>query len=458
MKFVKPILAAFLFCNACVLQAQKVNEKYIPVIVDSLMKDIFKNHSVASISVGIKKNGKILIEKSYGLANVELDVPATIHSVYKLNSISKMFTAISVLQLVEQGKLSLDDEIDKWLAGYDSVKKHITIRQLLSHSSGLKDYGGEIWKKNYKSFWLTSQDWIGFEKNEPLNFQPGTSYGYSNVGFDLLAFIVEKASGEKFPEYLNKHIIQPAGLKETGHYSIQMIVPRLVSLYDANKNKLYRADEWAEPAYGSGAIHSSIDDVLKFQDALNKNILLKPASLQQMRTPLTIGGQKFSYGFGTRVVNFGSHTVHGHTGSGGGATSVLHYFPGDDLTIAVLMNSEDDDDAKYPSAAFIAQTIEERIFNIAKPIVKDLPIPKGEIEKYTGAWGTNPDIRILQLNGMLWALRDKDSTRLFYQGDHKFVPDDNHSVIIDFQFRNGQTDSYNVFLDGNLIGVGTRKQ
>jgi len=458
MKFVKYFFALIILIDCVVVNAQKSNRSSIPAFVDSVVKDIFKKEPVASISIGIKNQGKILFEKAYGLANVELNVPATIHSVYYLNSVSKMFTAIAVLQLVEQGKLSLDDEIGKWLQGYDSVKAHLTVRQLLSHSSGLKeDYDEQDWKNNYKSFSLTAQQWIDLAKKLPLAFQPGTSSSYSNTGFDILAMIVEKASVEQFPGYIKKHITQPADLKETGHYLAQTIIPLHVSLYDVVQNKLYRADEWGNSAYGSGQIHSTIDDLLKFQDALNKNLLLRASSVQQMRMPLTINGQVYAYGFGTRIVSFPSHTGYGHTGSGGGSTSVLHYFPTDDLTIAVLMNSESYDSSKYPSAASIAMIIEEKMFNISAPVVKDLLIPKDEIQKYTGNW-LSPDVIIYQKNDQLWASRgNNDSTRLFYQGDHKFIPDNNHSVILDFQFKDGQTDIYNVYMNGNLVAVSKRK-
>jgi CubicO group peptidase (beta-lactamase class C family) len=458
MKLINHFLAGT-FTFICFTADAQTSSNDVPNYVDSLVNAISKNHPIASISIAIKQDGKILVEKAYGLANVELRVPATIHSIYKLNSISKMFTAISILQLAEQGRLSVDDEIDKWLPGYDSFKKHITIRQLLSHSSGFKNYGGESWRKNYKSFTMTAAEWVELSKNAPLDFPPGTSYSYSNAGFDLLAFIVEKASGELFPAYISRHILAPAGLKETGHYRVQTIVPGHTTLYDVIRDTLYRCDEWGEPAYGSGAIHASIDDVLKFQDALNKNILLKASSLQQMRTSLTINGQNFSYGFGTRIVVLPSHVGYGHTGSGGGSTSVLHYFPADDVTIAVLMNSENDDDSKYPAAPSIARSIEERIFNIITPPVKDLPIPKDEIDKYTGDWGPDPNITIFRKGDQLWARRGTgDSIRLFYQGDHKFIPDNNHSVVVDFEFENGHTDLHRVYINGSMIGVGKRKK
>jgi CubicO group peptidase (beta-lactamase class C family) len=457
MLFAKYVTVCIITFSCLIISAQKSNNN-TAAFVDSLVKETFKNYPVASISVAIKKNDRVLMEKSYGLANVQLNVPATIHSIYTLNSISKMFTAISVLQLEEQGKLSLDDEIGKWLTGFDSVKRKITISQLLSHSSGFKNYGGESWRKNYKSFTMTPAEWVDLSKNADLDFPPGTSYNYSNAGFDVLAFIVEKVSGEPFPDYVKQHIILPAHLNETGHYSIQAIVPQQVSLYDVIKNKLYRADEWGEPAYGSGAIYSSIEDILKFEDAINKKILLKSSSLQKMRTSLIINDQNFFYGLGTRIVNVSGHFGFGHTGSGGGATSVLTYFPDDDLAIVVLMNSENYDDSKYPSAPSVAQAIEERIFNIPKVVVKDLPIPVDEIQKYTGNWLT-PDVTILERNGRLWASRNaNDSTRLFYQGDHKFIPENNHSVVLEFVFENGSTDQYNAYLSGTAVAVGRRKK
>jgi hypothetical protein len=126
----------------------------------------------------------------------------------------------------------------------------------------------------------------------------------------------------------------------------------------------------------------------------------------------------------------------------------------------VLLNSENDNDPKYPSASFIAQQIGERIFNIPKTVVKDLPVPKEEIEKYLGDWAANPNVTIFQTNNQIWAKRTgaSDSMRLFYQGDHKFIPDNNHSVILDFQFENGQTNLFNVNMNGNVIATGRRKK
>ncbi len=132
MRLLKTFATAIMLILSLNLNAQNSKNKELTFFVDLLAKSALKRGPVASISIGIKKDGKILLEKAYGFANVQLSVPATIHSVYMLNSVSKMFAAVCVFQLIEQGKLSLDDEIGKWLDGYDSVKQHITIRQLLS--------------------------------------------------------------------------------------------------------------------------------------------------------------------------------------------------------------------------------------------------------------------------------------------------------------------------------------
>lgn len=280
MPHLKPFAVILIILTAHNLKAQQPSKNNIAFFADSLAKDALKKGPVASICVGVKQKNKILIEKAYGYANIELKVPATIHTVYLLQSISKMFTAISIMQLTEQGKLSIDDEIGKWMEGLDSIKKHITIRQLLSHTSGLKNYGGETWRKNYKSLSMLPQQWIDMQTKEPLDFPPGTNYSYSNTGFDILSLIVEKISGETFSGYIKNHIAKSAGLIETGHHLIQTIVPRHASPYEIIHDTLYRADEWGNNGYGAGHIHSTIDDLLKFSDALNKNILISPISLQ----------------------------------------------------------------------------------------------------------------------------------------------------------------------------------
>jgi CubicO group peptidase (beta-lactamase class C family) len=459
MPHLKFFAVVLIILTAHNLKGQQPIKSTASFFVDSLAKDALKNGPVAGICIGIKQKNKILVEKAYGYANIELKVPTTIHTVYLLQSISKMFTAISIMQLAEESKLSIDDEIGKWIEELDSIKKHITIRQLLSHTSGIKNYGGETWRKNYKNLAMLPQQWIDLQTKEPLDFPPGTNYSYSNTGFDILSLIVEKASGEKFSGYVKNHIAKPAGLTETGHYPVQTIVSGHASPYEVIHDTLFRADEWGNYGYGATHIHSTIDDLLKFSDALNKNILISRVSLQQMRTPLTIAGQISPYGFGTRIVLFPGHTGYGHTGSGGGWTTDLHYFPGDDLTVTVLFNTENDNDPNFPMASEIARKIEKKFFGFSEMVVKDIAVPKEDINKYTGNWLT-PSISIYEKNGQLWAVIKgfSDSTRLLYQGDNRFTPDADHLVVLEFQMHNDKTDIMKVYRDYALVGFSKRKE
>jgi CubicO group peptidase (beta-lactamase class C family) len=445
-----------LFCLSA--HAQQNPGKELTSYIDSLANDALKRGPVASICIGVKKDGKILLEKAYGFANVQLSAPATIHSVYMIGSVSKMFTAIAVMQLIEQGKLSLDDEIGKWLEGYDSVKKHITVRQLLSHTSGLHNYGGDFWEKNYKSFYMTPLQWVDEARSHSLDFSPGTSYSYSNTGFDVLALVVEKVSREKFSDYIAKRIAQPAGLRQTYHSPVQTIIPNQVSWYDARHDTLYRADEWGNNGYGAGMIQTSIDDLLRFQDAINANILLHPVSLRQMRTSLNIDGQTYPYGFGTRIRFYPSHTGYGHTGSGGGITALLRYFPDSDLTVAVLMNTENDHDPAFPTSAGIGGLIEKKILNIQTSIVKDLPIPKNDLDIYTGEWA--PNSTIYNIGDQLWVrVKERsDSSRLMYQGNHRFIIDADRLSVLDFQIENGIAGSIVVYRDYDFVSTIRRKK
>jgi D-alanyl-D-alanine carboxypeptidase len=457
MKVIRICAVFFSFC--CLSsKAQDINRSMLTAFIDSVAENALKKGPAASVCVGVSKGAEVLVEKAYGFANLEWKTPATIHTVYLIRSVSKMFTATAIMQLAEKKKLSLDDRVDRWLDGFDSIKGAITVSQLLSHTSGIKNYGGEAWRNNFKSVSMTPQMWIDLEKSLPLDFTPGTGYNYSNTGYDMLALIVEKASGEKFTDYIKTHIADPAGLRETGHCPVQTVVSNRASAYEITQNKLCRADEWGNYGYGAANIHSSLDDLLLFGSALNHYTFLSTASIKQMQKAVVIDGLPVNYGLGTRIFSYPGHKGFGHTGSGGGWTSYLSYYPEDDLTIVLLMNSENDNDPQFPDAPAIGRQIEKKIFHLTNPKVKDLPVPENEIIKYTGQW-LQPAITIYQINDRLWAKRSgADSTRLLYQGDNKFIPQADPQTILDFQMKDGKSELIAIYNQYSLVGFARRKR
>jgi D-alanyl-D-alanine carboxypeptidase len=180
-----------LFLPAFVVTGQQTDRTKLVSEIDAIANDALKQGPIAGMSVAVVRDGSPIIVNGYGMANLESNSPATAHTVYRIRSISKTFTAVAVLQLVEQGKVSLDDDLSKFVSDFPTHGQSIKVRQLLSHTSGVKTYGGPSWRKN-KRLDLSPTEWLALVKDDPPDFPPGTNYNYSNAGYDLLALVIEK--------------------------------------------------------------------------------------------------------------------------------------------------------------------------------------------------------------------------------------------------------------------------
>jgi D-alanyl-D-alanine carboxypeptidase len=449
----------FVFPNKA--NAQFGSEKTIETFVDSLVMTVLKKGPVAGMSIAIKKNEKILLQKGYGYADPELDAKCTPLTVYHIRSISKMFTAVSTLQLVEKGKINLDDTLKKFMPGFPEGDS-ITIRQLLSHTSGIENYHGALWRNNYKGLDMPVAKWVDLIKDQPLRFRPGSNYYYSNAGYDILAMIIEKVSGETYPEYIHAHIVVPAGLNQTGYFPNQQIIKNRARPYEVLHNTIVNADEWGNYGYGCCMLSSSVLDLLKFQDALNNNKLINATSLSAMRSFTRVTDSlQVEYGLGNRIENIAGHMGYGHTGSGGGWTAELLYFPADGLTITVLTNTENDDDPNFPDAHFAVNNIVRKLYRVAKADLFDLAIPANEINKYTGQWSMNGmTLTIIKSGNRLWAKpgTQTDSIRLLYQGNHILVPDFDHGIRLQFILNRTTMELGKIYNNDSFQGVFTRKE
>lgn len=230
-------------------------------------------------SVLIAKNGKAIFEKAYGLSSKEFNVANRVDTKFNLGSINKIFTQVAIGQLVEQGKLSFDDKLSKYLSDYPNreAAERIAIRQLLSMSSGVGDIFGEKFEFLAKDKLRSLKDFIPLFANEPLVFEPGTKQQYSNGGYVLLGAIIEKLSGQTYYDYVREHIFRVAGMENTDSYEADMVVPNLASGYTRERgtNDMRRNNIYFRPARGSsaGGGYSTVEDLLKFTIAVeNKKI------------------------------------------------------------------------------------------------------------------------------------------------------------------------------------------
>lgn len=317
--------------------------------VDALMSAYDGNGPGASVLV--LRDGKPVVRHSYGLANVEERIAATSATNYRLASVTKQFTAASILLLAEDGKLQLDDSMRKWLPTLPEVADAMTIRHVLSHMSGLVDYEDVI--PAAMTAQLHDADVLKIlESQNRTYFAPGSGYRYSNSGYSLLTLIVGKASGRDFASFLRERIFAPLGMNNTVAYEegISTVTDRAYG-YSAAYGSWMRTDQSQTSAVlGDGGIYSSIDDMAKWDAALYDERLLRAESRKLAFTPATpTDDPTVEYGMGWRITG---ETLW-HSGETMGFRNVIVRYPQRHLTIVVLTNRNDPE--PYKTALAIAQ-------------------------------------------------------------------------------------------------------
>jgi CubicO group peptidase (beta-lactamase class C family) len=302
-------------------------------------------------SVLVVRDGKVVVSRAYGLADVEARVAATPQTNYRLASVTKQFTATAILLLYQESKLSLDDRIKHWLPSLPSALDSVTIRQLLTHTSGIIDY--EDVMPAGTTAQLHDADVLRLlESQDSTYFKPGTKYQYSNSGYALLALIVERVSGKSFATFLHDRIFAPLGMNHTVAFEngISTVSNRAFG-YTMKDSAWTRKDQSTTSAVlGDGGIYSSIDDLVRWDAALYDSRLLNDASRKLAFSPQTPTDQPdVSYGLGWRITG---ETLW-HSGETSGFRNVIVRYPARHLTVVILTNR--DDPAPYETALAIAK-------------------------------------------------------------------------------------------------------
>jgi CubicO group peptidase (beta-lactamase class C family) len=320
--------------------------------VDALMQDY--TGDVPGASVLVLRDGEPVVRAGYGLADMEARTPATATTNYRLASVTKQFTAASVLLLAEDGRLKLDDRVRKWLPSLPKAAEPITIRHLLTHTSGLIDYEDVI-PETFKPQLHDADVLRLLESQDRTYFKPGSNYRYSNSGYALLALIVERASGRTFATFLRERIFQPLGMSNTVAYEegISTVSNRAYG-HTQEQSRWNRTDQSQTSAVlGDGGIYSSIDDLAKWDAALYDGRLLPQSSLQAAFTPAThTDDPEVQYGFGWRITG---ETLW-HSGETVGFRNVIVRYPKRHLTVVVLTNRNEPE--PYRLALKIAGTVQ----------------------------------------------------------------------------------------------------
>ncbi len=306
--------------------------------VDKTVRAIMQERQIPGAAVAVVRNGKTVKKQGYGLASVELDVPVTEGTVFEIGSVTKQMTAAAVMLLVEDGKINLDDKISKYRPSTPDAWQDVSVRNLLTHTSGVKSYtaigsGFELTRH------LKRDDFIKALSSYPLDFAPGARYSYSNSGYNLLGFIIESASGKPYWDFMRERIFQKLGMNETFDRDPKYIIKNRAVGYELENNQLTGRDYDLTDIFSAGAIVSTVGDLLKWDAAWRDDTLLKKESKQQAWTPFVLNdGKPYPYGFGWSVADFRGHRLISHSGSTAGFSSQIMRFTDDRLSVIVLIN------------------------------------------------------------------------------------------------------------------------
>jgi CubicO group peptidase (beta-lactamase class C family) len=285
-------------------------------------------------TVLVAENGKILLDKGYGFANLEWEVPNTPTTKFRLGSITKQFTAASVLLLEERGKLKTEDPVKKYMPDAPAAWDKVTIFNLLTHTSGIPSFTSFPDYEAKEAQTMTPQQLVDWFKDKPLEFEPGTKWNYSNSGYVLLGYLIEKISGQSYADFVQQNIFTPLGMKDSGYDSNSTLIAHRAAGYSRGKNGPVNAGfvNMTVPL-SAGALYSTTEDLLRWEEGLFGGKVLKPESLAKMTTPFR---EDYAFGLGVSATN--GHKMISHNGGIQGFNTSLAYYPDDKLVVAVLAN------------------------------------------------------------------------------------------------------------------------
>jgi CubicO group peptidase (beta-lactamase class C family) len=353
---------SFIIVSVILISCNQKETSSVQTAFDKIFDSTFKADEPGG-AVLIAKDGKIIYEKGFGIEDINTKKSISTQTLFNIGSISKTFVAFGILQLAKENKLSLNDSIYKYFPDFKNtaIAKKVKIYHLLTHTSGLPD----IRKTQEDSvFFLSAKDeenWAPIKQTDILEFEPGERFNYSNPAFNALALIIEKVSGMKWQEYIKKNIMQPAGMKTSTITDGPYPESGVSHGYLFDGKKYFEKDYGEEPTFaasGNGGVWSSVDELWKYEQAIQKNIFIDSAWVKKSRTIVGFSNWKDSLpsfiGLCWFITKTSGENMIGHTGSQGGFRADYVWLPEKDLFYVILCNT--------PKAL---SKIREQVLNVA---------------------------------------------------------------------------------------------
>jgi CubicO group peptidase (beta-lactamase class C family) len=357
--------------------AAPTNEQ-ITAKIDEYMNAAVKVEGFSG-SILVARDGKPIVNKGYGMANIELNVPNTPDTVFRIGSVTKQFTAMAIMMLAERGKLNVNDPACKYLTDCPAAWQSITVKNLLTHTAGVPNYTSFPDFAKTAALPATSAEMIGRFRDKPLDFAVGEKYAYSNSGYYLLGAIIEKVSGKSYADFLQENIFTPLGMRQSGYDVSARVIKNRASGYAKQGGEFVNASYMDMTLPGAaGAIYSTTGDMLLWDQALYTEKLVSRKALDETFTPV-----KSNYGYGWSIGKQFDRQVIGHGGNIFGFASHITRFPADKITVIVLSNVQGAPSGK------IANDLSAIVFGAAYEIPKErkeIAVDQKVLEKYVGQY------------------------------------------------------------------------
>ena len=399
-------------------QAAPPSEAELESKVDAIAAEYLAKPGAAGLSIGVARQGKVVLAKGYGLADVEFDAPANKDTMFRIASVTKQFTAAAIMRLVEQGKLSLDDNLNKFLPDYPTQGNTVTIRHLLNHTSGINTSVGEE-RGKVAPLELTHEELLALVKDKPFEFKPGEKRAYNNTAYYMLGMIIEKISGKSYARHMQDELFTPLKLERTRYDISSDVIKNRAQGYTIRDGVLVNDDPMGMSRPGAaGGLLSTGEELVEWSMALTSGKVVKPESFAMMTTPTTLAdGSSKDYGFGLGIDTFEDFKRIQHGGDINGFNSVLFWLPEHDLHVAVISNGEPIRSGK------IADVIAYAALGIERAAVKDEAISadllKSIVGMYTMMEGPLWDVKVWEDGGkvkMKAQTEEQVEFRIMYQG------------------------------------------
>ncbi len=325
---------------AAAQSAQSQSPAVVRASLDSIMKAAYQPDDPGATAI-VVHGGQVLLREGYGMANLELGVRMRPEHVFRIGSVTKQFTGVATLMLAEEGKLSLDDPITRFLPDFPTGGRTVTIQHLLGHTSGIRSYTDmESWESTWRTDY-TLEQLIDRFRNEPFDFEPGARWAYNNSGYVLLGAIIEKASGTAYSEFLRARIFEPLGMSSTMYDETARVIPNRIPGYMPGEEGWINADyiSMTHP-HAAGALLSSVDDLARWDAAITSGKLLAADSWRQAFAPVALNdGRSTGYGAGWMMGRLGPHPTLEHGGGIHGFVTSMVRVPEQQLVVVVLTNA-----------------------------------------------------------------------------------------------------------------------